>query len=314
MGGVEGGSRFAITENLYRPQRSCGKVIFTARKRSLGQGNIFAPVCHSVYRGGVPDTTQSPRDQVHPPLGPGTPPRPGTLPPDQVHAHAPPGPGTPPWDQVHPPGPGTHSPGPGTPPPVQSMLWDTVNMRAVRILLECNLVSQACVKNSVHGRGRGCLPQCMLGYTPRQTPPQADTSPGYGYCSGRYASYWNAFLYFQFLWTGTFRYVDFPTYLLICAFSVKYFGMNYLREALRQVCVWQVRQGLPFRKWPEPTQNQTQKRENKNSRVHGCRLWKELYAKSWLSKSRAKPFRKGAQVWSVWIQCHRHQIPQAAST
>ena len=27
--------------------------IFTARKRSLGQGNDFAPVCHSVHRGGV---------------------------------------------------------------------------------------------------------------------------------------------------------------------------------------------------------------------------------------------------------------------
>ena len=26
--------------------------VFTARKRSLGQGNIFAPVCHSVHRGG----------------------------------------------------------------------------------------------------------------------------------------------------------------------------------------------------------------------------------------------------------------------
>ena len=26
--------------------------IFTARKRSLGQGNIFAPVCHSVHGGG----------------------------------------------------------------------------------------------------------------------------------------------------------------------------------------------------------------------------------------------------------------------
>ena len=26
---------------------------FTARKRSLGQGNIFAPVCHSVHRGGL---------------------------------------------------------------------------------------------------------------------------------------------------------------------------------------------------------------------------------------------------------------------
>ena len=26
--------------------------IITARKRSLGQGNIFTPVCHSVHRGG----------------------------------------------------------------------------------------------------------------------------------------------------------------------------------------------------------------------------------------------------------------------
>ena len=27
-------------------------IIITARKRSLGQGNIFTPVCHSVHRGG----------------------------------------------------------------------------------------------------------------------------------------------------------------------------------------------------------------------------------------------------------------------
>ena len=27
--------------------------IFTVRKRSLGQGNIFTPVCHSVHRGGA---------------------------------------------------------------------------------------------------------------------------------------------------------------------------------------------------------------------------------------------------------------------
>ena len=27
-------------------------LIFTARKRSLEQGNIFTPVCHSVHRGG----------------------------------------------------------------------------------------------------------------------------------------------------------------------------------------------------------------------------------------------------------------------
>ena len=29
-----------------------GNHIITARKRSLGQGNIFTPVCHSVHRGG----------------------------------------------------------------------------------------------------------------------------------------------------------------------------------------------------------------------------------------------------------------------
>ena len=38
------------------------------------------------------------------------------------------------------------------------------------------IFSQACVKNSVHGGGGGCLPQCMLGYTP---PDQADP-PGPG--------------------------------------------------------------------------------------------------------------------------------------
>ena len=31
----------------------CPLNFFTACKRSLGQGNIFTPVCHSVHRGGV---------------------------------------------------------------------------------------------------------------------------------------------------------------------------------------------------------------------------------------------------------------------
>ena len=67
--------------------------------------------------GGVPD-------QVHTP-GPGTHPSPR----DQVHPHL--GPGTPPQDQVHPPGPGTPHPDQG----------DTVYVQAVRILLECILVT-----------------------------------------------------------------------------------------------------------------------------------------------------------------------------
>ena len=107
--------------------------IITARKRSLGQGNIFAPVCHSVHRGEYltphPQTRYTPLDQVHPP-GPHTPPQtrythPRTryTPRDQVHPRTrytpldqvhPCRPG-PPSDQVHPPGPGT-PPRPGTPP------------------------------------------------------------------------------------------------------------------------------------------------------------------------------------------------------
>ena len=52
------------------------------------------------------------------------------------------------------------------------------------------------VCHSVH---RGGLPQCMLGYHPRRSrpPPQEQTPPPPprdGYCCGRYASYWNAFL------------------------------------------------------------------------------------------------------------------------
>ena len=86
-------------------------------KRSFGQGNIFTPVCHSFCSqgvGGVPD-------QAHPPPGPGTPP--GTR-------YTPPGTRYPPRDQVHTP----------PPPPRSSNLWNTVNDRPVRILLECILV------------------------------------------------------------------------------------------------------------------------------------------------------------------------------
>ena len=131
-----------------------------------------------------------PPDQVHPsrpgtPPGPGTSPRTRCIPWDQVHP-----PGTrytpwtryiprtrcTPWDQVHPPGTRYtpwdqvhplhqvhhHPPPPGTrytPPPLQSMLGDTVNARAVRILLECNLVQDACLcevrEATVHGFGGG---------------------------------------------------------------------------------------------------------------------------------------------------------------
>ena len=82
--------------------------IITARKRSLGQGNIFAPVCHSVHRGGVYPSMHP--NQVHP-LGSytssgrytawaGTPPDRYT-PPRQVHTSWA---GTPPLCRYTPPG------------------------------------------------------------------------------------------------------------------------------------------------------------------------------------------------------------------
>ena len=64
------------------------------------------------------------------------------------------------------------------------------------------IFSQASVSHSVH---RGCLPQYMLGYTPRPgtppppwagKPPPGRYTPHDGHCSGWYASYWNAFLFF----------------------------------------------------------------------------------------------------------------------
>ena len=88
-------------------------IIITARKRSLGQGNIFRSVCQEFCpRGGVPGQvhppgiryTPPPWDQVHPPWD-------QVHPPEQVN---PPRPGTPPGSGT-PPGPGA-PPGPGTPP------------------------------------------------------------------------------------------------------------------------------------------------------------------------------------------------------
>ena len=118
-----------------------------------------------------PGTRYTPRDQVHPP-GPGAPPGPGTLPP---------GPGTPqtryipqtrstPLDQVHPPRP-------GTPPRTRYTPWDQVPPRI----------------RYTPGSGTP-LPQTR--YTPRT---RYTPTPRYGHCCGRYASYWNAFLFiFEF--------------------------------------------------------------------------------------------------------------------
>ena len=132
---------------------------------TLGQGYVFTVICDSV-NGGVPHPLP-PRSRQPP--GADTP-----LGVEPTGAH-------PPWEQTpqeythpqtrHPPGAdppswhplGADSPGEQTPPradtppgsspppplsrhPLPSMLWDTVNARAVRILLECNLVTVMTIK------------------------------------------------------------------------------------------------------------------------------------------------------------------------
>ena len=70
----------------------------------LGQGYVFTGVCDSVHRGGICLSAcwdTTPQEQMRP---------------------------------------SRHPASTDTPPPPQSMLGDTVNARAVRILLECNLV------------------------------------------------------------------------------------------------------------------------------------------------------------------------------
>ena len=149
---------------------SSEKLLATARKRSLGQGNIFTPVCHFVHRrkeylgryppGRYTPWAGTPLGQVHP-LGRYTPldrytPRdqvppwdqvhpPRYTPQDQVHPLA----GTTPpevhpWDQVHPPRTSYTSRDQVHPPAgtllEQCMLGDTGNKRAARILLKCILV------------------------------------------------------------------------------------------------------------------------------------------------------------------------------
>ena len=100
-------------------------LIITARKRSLGQGNIFSRVCQEFCsQGGLPQYMLGyhpppPQEQTTPwdqaprpdtPLAPGTPrdqalPRADTTPPQH---QAPPGPGTP--QSRHPPPPSTRHP------------------------------------------------------------------------------------------------------------------------------------------------------------------------------------------------------------
>ena len=105
---------FANRTFCYRPRRSWGKVIFwQASVILLNRGGVSA----SVHAGIPPTPSRHPQDQ--PPRNqapPGSRPPRADTPQDQA----------PPQQQT---------------PPAQSMLGDTINSRAVRILLECNLVN-----------------------------------------------------------------------------------------------------------------------------------------------------------------------------
>ena len=104
-----------------------GKVIFSEAcvKNSVHRGRGCLSACwDTTPLGADPPGTRHPPRSRHPP----------TRHPPTRH---PPGPDTPPWEQAP---PGSRSPRTRHPSPQQSMLRDTVNERAVCILLNCNLV------------------------------------------------------------------------------------------------------------------------------------------------------------------------------
>ena len=107
--------------------------MFTARKRSLGQGNIFSSVCQEFCSQGEGSAS------VHAWIPPPPPPE-ADMPPGSRHPpEADPSEADTPPRSRHPLEADT--PRKQTPPPPQCMLGDTVNKRAVCILLECNLVN-----------------------------------------------------------------------------------------------------------------------------------------------------------------------------
>ena len=97
-----------------------------------------------------------------------------------------------------PPGPGTSPPpGPGTPPRTRYTPWDQVHPPGTRYTPQ----------NQVQYLVLGVY--LVLGGTPPGpgTPPRPGTPPktrytppADGYCCGRYASYWNAFLFELIIW------------------------------------------------------------------------------------------------------------------
>ena len=121
------------------------KDIFTARKRSLRRLCFYTCLLFILFTGGVyprhPPGRHAPPARHHPPGQ--TPPRADT--PLGRYPHL----------GRHPPGQtpplGRHPPGLSTPPWTKYTPQDTVNARAVRILLECKLV-QICVQEKITKR------------------------------------------------------------------------------------------------------------------------------------------------------------------
>ena len=148
---------------VYRPQRSCG------------QGNIFTPVCHSVHGGGfLPQCVMG----CHPPT-----------PPDQT-----------------PPGSRPPRPPRTRPPPreADSSIRSTIHTGTHPTGMHSCFT---CVSHSVHRVG-GYLDRYPPGtrYTLRtRYPPGTRYAPGSSTCweipatSGRYAYYWNAFLFIFYI-------------------------------------------------------------------------------------------------------------------
>ena len=110
-------TELVVSWTYYRPQRSC-------------EGYVFTGVCVSTRGEGVPGQVPPPWDQVHPLLGPGTPPKIRYTPQTRYT----PSPQTryTPWDQV--------PPQDQVPPRIRYTPQETPDLRTVRILLECILV------------------------------------------------------------------------------------------------------------------------------------------------------------------------------
>ena len=162
-----------------------GNQIFTARKRSLGQGNIFAPVCHSVHRGVYPCMLVY-TPQCRPPGTRGRQP-PRSRPPRTRGRH--PLRSRPLWDQrqAHP----TRSRHPlaGAPPhtPSRYTLWAGTPPWAGTPLAGTAPLGRYIAPRQVHPSA-GTHPPWQV-HTP------CTVQAGIRLTSGRYASHWNAIFF-----------------------------------------------------------------------------------------------------------------------